>query len=406
MVKSYKTYIDNATWDCEISIVESSRIYRYLIKNGHKFVDNPSIADFIIINSCGFLKGYESKSLYLFDKYNSLKKENATIIMVGCLIKINPELIDSLNVYPIEINESNKLDKIFYKNIKFEDIKPFCNPEIKEKLLINTINKRPRYLYFFLTEKMLPFIDKLKWNYNKVFDSYCQNNRTLIEIGRGCAGNCSYCVIKKARGKIHSRPIQEILSDIEKSKVPSKKLYLVANDCGCYGIDIKTNLINLLYEINKKFPDLSIELDYLNPFLLERYSKEYIKLFNDIKVDFITVPMQSGSNKVLNNMNRKYDITEVIKIIDDVKRVSPKTFIYSHFIIGFPGESWIDFFKTLLCAKHFDLPVPFKYSENKNAASSLLPNHKSDLIISIRYQLSLIYFNFVIFYKLLSFPKY
>lgn len=405
-MQSYKFYIDNATWVCEISIVESSRIYRYMIENGHKSVKKPSKADFIIINTCGFLKGFENISLYLFNKYNSVKKENATIIMVGCLIKINPDLIGSLDVYPIELNESNKLDKIFYKKTKFEDIKPYCNPETKVKLLVNNIKKRPRYLYFFLTEKFLLFNDKLKWNYNKVIESIRKNNRTLIEIGRGCAGNCSYCVIKKARGKIRSRPIQDILIDIEKSKVPSKKLYLVANDCGCYGIDIKTNLINLLYEINKKFPDLSIELDYLNPFLLEQYSKEYIQLFNDLKVDFITVPMQSGSNKVLKKMNRTCNVTEVIKIIDDIKKASPKTFIYSHFIIGFPGESWIDFFKTLLCAKHFDFPVPFKYSENKNAASSSLPDHKSDLIISIRYQLSLIYFNFIIFFKLLSYPKF
>ena len=114
--------------------------------------------------------------------------------------------------------------------------------------------------------------------------------------------------------------------------------------------------------------------------------------------------MQGGSNKILKNMNRKYDISKVVKIIDEIKKVSPKTFIYSHFIIGFPGESWIDFFKILIRAKHFDLPIPFKYSENKNAASSLLPDHKSKLIISMRHNLSIFYFNFIIFFKILSFP--
>jgi len=105
-------------------------------------------------------------------------------------------------------------------------------------------------------------------------------------------------------------------------------------------------------------------------------------------------------------MNRNYNVTKVIRIIDEIKKVSPKTFIHSHFIIGFPGERWIDFFKILKCAKHFDFPYTFRYSENKNAASSLLPDHKSNFIISLRYSLSIFYLNIVIFFKLLSFPKF
>ena len=99
-------------------------------------------------------------------------------------------------------------------------------------------------------------------------------------------------------------------------------MFLVANDCGCYGSDIKTSLINLLNEINKRFPSISIELNYLNPQWLEKNFNGYIKLFRDIDIDLVVIPVQSGSNKVLKNMDRRYDIGKVIKIIDKIKKVS------------------------------------------------------------------------------------
>ena len=406
-MKSYKIYIDNANRNCEVSIVDSSRIYHYMLENGHKIIDNPSKADYIIINSCGFNRSHEVRSANLFKKYNSLKKENTSIIIFGCLVKINPELISSLDVYPIDFNEGNKFDEIFYKNTIFENVKPYCDDETKRMLFLKkNIVQHIRYPSFFLSRLMLPFFKKMRLNYQRMIDSITFKNKTLVEISRGCTGNCSYCMIKKARGNVCSRKIKDIITDIKELYNPSKSLFLVADDCGCYGVDIDTNLIDLIYEINKKFPDLSIDLDYLNPFLLERYSDDYIKLFKNVKINFVTIPLQSGSNKILKTMNRNYDAPEVNKIIDKIKKASPKTFIYSHFIIGFPGENWIDFFKTMICAMHFDIPIPFKYSEHKNTASSSLPNHKSNLTISIRYHLSIFYFNFVIFYKLLSYSKF
>ena len=242
-------------------------------------------------------------------------------------------------------------------------------------------------------------------NYDIIFDNITLRNRLFVEISKGCTGSCSYCLIKTARGGLRSRPIKDILIDIEKMKDPSKKLYLVANDCGCYGLDIKTNLINLLYEINKKFPEQKVELDYLNPFLLEKYSNEYVKLFRDIDLDYVTIPMQSGSKKILKNMSRNYNPAKTIRTIDKIKKASPGTFIFSHFIIGFPGENWIDFFKTMICALHFDLPIPFKYSEREGTAGASLPDKKSDLTITRRTFIFLIVMNLIVFFKLLSYNK-
>lgn len=404
-MNSYKIFIDSAAWLCEGNLIESSRIYRYIIDNGHRLIINPSEADFIIINTCGFIKEREVKSVDLLKKYNSLKKESAKIIMFGCLVKINPGLMNSLDIYTIDLDEDEKLDKIFYKKTKFKDVKPYCDNETIQKLLIKkNIVKETKCPVLFLTDFMSLFLKKLRIKYNKVIDSVTYKNKVLVEICRGCTSNCNYCLIKRAKGNVKSRPIKDILSDIEKTKNPSKNLFLVADDCSCYGLDIKTNLFNLIYDINKKFPDLSIDLDEINPYWLEKYPEEFITLFKNININFAVIPLQSGSNKVLKNMNRQYDITKVIKIIDKIKKVSPRTFIYSHFIVGYPGETWIDFLKTLTCAVHFDIPIVLKYSEHEGSASSSLPEKKSMSTILIRENILNYFLNFIIFYKFLFHP--
>jgi len=102
-------------------------------------------------------------------------------------------------------------------------------------------------------------------------------------------------------------------------------------------------------------------------------------------------------------MKRRYDIKKVIKIVKEIKKNSPNTLIYSHFIIGYPGESWVDFFKTMICCLHFDLPIVISYSEHEGADSVALPNHKSRSTIILRDNISNFFLNFVVLYKFLRF---
>ncbi len=405
-MKSYKVYIDSAAWICEANLVGTSRIYQYLIKNGHEIIKNPSEADFIIINSCGLTKMRRNLTINFFKKYHSKKKEKAKIIMFGCLIKIDKKIINSLDLIPIDFYEENKFDEIFYNKIKFENIHPKCENKIKEELLQGKdLFQSSRIFPFILSGLLFPFSKKIRLNYRKMINSFTYYNKNFVEIACGCTGNCSYCMIKKARGNIHSRQIKDIISDIEKLYDTNKNLFLVADDCGSYGLDIETNFFNLMYEINKRFPDLRIDLNYLNPYWLEKYSNEYIKLFKDIKINLASIPVQSGSNKILKKMNRKYDINKIIEVLKILKKVSPKTITYSHFLIAFPGENTFDFFKTLYCAIQFDLPFALMYSEHENSASSKLGNHKSIVTIALRYLLFLIFINFIIPYKLLIYSE-
>ena len=404
-MKSYNVYVDSANWLCEPNLVGYSMIDRYVIENGHKIIENPSEADYIIINSCGFTKDHEEDTINLFNKLYSKKEEKATIIIAGCLLKINKKLIDSLDVTPIDFNEGKKFDEIFFKTKKFELIKPYCDTgRYEDQFLKKNLTDPLKIVQIQLTRLMLPFSKKLKKNYQKITDDVAIKNKILVEIGKGCASNCKYCVIRKSKGNIHSREITDIIEDIKKTYDPAKELFLVADDCSCYGMDNNTKLIDLFSEIKKNFPDLLIDLDNINPCWLEKYPDEYIKLFSENNISYATIPIQSGSNKIIKDMNRIYDIEKTISIIKKIKKAAPQTALNTHLIICYPNENFIDFLKSLYASLFFDFTIVFVYSAPNESSSSDFSHFKSRFARNYRLTFFVLFQNFVTFYKLIKLP--
>lgn len=407
LLKHYTILIDSANWYCQSNLTSCSALYRYLIKNGHKITHAPSQADFIIINSCGVFKDTEDVTIALFKKYYSLKRKDAQIIMYGCLVKINKDLLANLDLIAVSFEESWKLDDIFCNNIKFDDISSYCNEQIIDMITGGIkIYKFEETKLFHVPKLLLQLSKKFKSNYDWIMSHFSYKNKMSVEIverGTGCTGNCSYCVIKKAKGKIRSRKVSDILQDIEEAYDSTETLVLVADDCGGYGVDTRSSLPELMYEIYRRFPRLSMEIFYLNPIWLIRQREEYIDVFKNVKIDFAMITVESGSNKVIKNMNRHYDMGEVMRVIKLIKKVSPNTFLATNFVAGFPGESTIDFLKTLWMTHYFDLPFPYPYQEREGADAVYLPNKKSHFIISLRYLILLFFCRLAILNKLFTF---
>lgn len=118
MMHNYSAIVDSASWYYQSNLTSCSALYKFLTENKHIITHDPSEADYIIINSCGVFKDTENSSINLYKKYHSLKKEDAKIIMYGCLVKINPKILESLDLITITFEENDKLDNIFYQNIK------------------------------------------------------------------------------------------------------------------------------------------------------------------------------------------------------------------------------------------------------------------------------------------------
>jgi tRNA A37 methylthiotransferase MiaB len=384
--------------------VACSRIYHFLIENGHQIISNPSQADFIIINTCGALKIIEDKSIALYRKYHPLKKENAIIIMYGCLTMTNEKRLQDLDIYPVGNYDDDKLDELFFTKIKFENIKPTCDEETKVKLIDGRVTHVfLRYYPFIATKMVLPFSKKLRLKYNQILKDLTHENRLFVEISKGCTGNCSYCVIKKAKGDLISRKINDIIEDIKSIYDPSKILFLAADDCGCYGADIGSSLTELIYEINKVFPNITIDLNYLNPRIMQDHPEEYVKLFKNSSLRYVIIPLENGSNKIIKKMNRKYDVKKILRLTDRIKKVSPSSILYAHFILGFPGERITDFIKTLLAALHFDIPLPFIYIPMRKITTTSDINWKPNFNGIFRHLVFMIFANIVILLKISSY---
>jgi tRNA A37 methylthiotransferase MiaB len=390
-------FLDSAHWSCLPSLIAYSRIYRFLIENGHIITSIPSKADFIIISSCGVLKNFENRTVGLYHKYYPITNKKTKIIIYGCLVKTNWKKLQDLDILAIGPDDDYKLNDLFFSNIKFESINPICSEETKKEIIGN----RETHVWmkskcFIATRLFLPFSRNLKKKYYQILKDLTHSDRMFVEISKGCIGNCSYCIIKKAKGNLRSRKINDIIHDIEEIYDPSKTLFLVADDCGCYGKDIGSDLTELINQINKKFPNITIDLNYLNPEVMQRDPKEQLSLFKNANFKYVIIPIQSGSNKIIKKMNRRYDPKRILKITDQIKKISPSTILYAHFIVGFPGENIIDFIKTLCSTLHFDIPLPFKYIPMKGSELSNVKN----FIGSIRLIVFMVFVNLVILSKI------
>ena len=134
-----------------------------------------------------------------------------------------------MDILPIGPKDDNKLNDLFFSKIKFESIKPICSEETKKEIIAG----RETHVFlksksFIATRIFLPFSKKLKMKYNQILRDLTHSNRMFVEISKGCTGKCSYCVIKKAKGNIRSRKINDIINDIKFIYNPSKTLFLVA----------------------------------------------------------------------------------------------------------------------------------------------------------------------------------
>jgi len=410
-MKSYKVILDSH-WLCNVNLVESSIIYKFLTENGHEIICDPSEADFIIISTCGVTNRMHDHYKELIKKYSSLKKDNGVIIVFGCLVKIAPEKLDSEKIELISYEERHKLDKLFYRTNKIKDYPPICddktcNELIEKKNILykkcfgQDLSKSFAWSLQLLFPKIFSLISKkIKKNYDAFNNLISMKNRIFVEICRGCNYNCGYCVIKKAKGNPNSNKINDVISNIKKIYDSSKILVLVADDCAAYGFDTDSNLIDLIYEIDRNFPDCKLDLYFISPDYLQKFSDAFTKIFDKVNIKYIQIPLQSGSNKILKKMRRFYDVEKVLDVVNRIKKVSPRTMYLSQFIIGHPGETTNDFIKTLRASKYFDFNYPIGYSDMKGTYSSRLPNKKTSFTIKTRFYLSLFFMSFVILYKL------
>lgn len=328
---------------CSKNDVDSETMAYKLKNNDYTIINNPSDADYIIINTCSFINAAKEESIdAIFDMINQ-KKDGAKIIVSGCLAqRYSNELKEEIPEIDIIVGTGN------FQNIS-EIIKEY-EENNKDDVYIDNINADIEYI-----EKDVVDITE------------------YVKIAEGCNNNCSYCIIPKLRGRLRSRSIDDIVNEINHlHKLGTKEVILIAQNTTDYGMDIysRPSLDMLLKAILERTKMPWIRIMYLYP---DNITDDLIETFNssDRILNYMDIPLQHASDHVLKMMNRHIDKDEIHELITKLRTKIADLVLRTTFIVGFPGEREEDFQELLNFIKKekFDKLGVFEYSDEEGTRS-------------------------------------
>jgi len=338
---------------CPKNLVDSEIITGILTNSNYTMTIVEEEASIVIINTCSFIQPAVEEAISKILYYAKLKNDGKIkkLVVAGCLVERYKEEI--------------------IKNIKEVDL---CLgiKAIKDvdKLLRNT-----DFSCIYGNDYEIDFLN-LPRNLSN------SNTYAYIKIGDGCDNTCTYCTIPAIRGKMKSRKIKDIVDEIklcEKNNV--KEVILVAQDVTAYGYDIynKLALADLIREILKATNNVWIRLLYCYP---ESTTDELITLMANEErfLNYIDIPLQHASNKIIKLMNRKGSYQEYITLIRKIRNKIPDIVIRTTFIAGFPGETQddVEMLERFIKEVQFDRLGIFPYYKEEGTPASKLPNQVND----------------------------
>ena len=333
------------TLGCKVNTYESNIMRDILLNHGYKENEN---ADVVIVNTCTVTNTSDSKSLKIIRQV-AKKNPDAIIIVAGCMSQVNSDKLKDIKEISIVIGNKNKTKIIDYIE-KFKK---------EKKQIIDLVNVMDE-----------PFETMILNNFNRT--------RAFVKIEDGCENYCSYCIIPYSRGKVKSKDPKEALDEIEQLvKQGHKEIVLTGIHTGHYGGDLENfDFADLLNEIIKikgldRLRISSIEITEVNEKVLDVFRK------SNILVDHMHIPLQTGNDKILKLMNRKYDMNYFFKKINEIRSIRPNISITTDVIVGFPGETEEDFNETVTNIKKikFTKVHVFPFSVRKGTKAENMPNH-------------------------------
>lgn len=350
---------------CFRRLFDAKKISDYLKTNDYEMVSRPQKADIVLLNTCALKKTQED---FAIKRVQELKKYNKKLIVCGCLPGINKERLATIFDGPVFTPSSmEKIDEIFNSKTRFSDL-PDANSLIKPLLFDPTFRDDiVRFDLKCLKLLITRLIRRLKGEY-------------FLRIAWGCLGRCSYCAIKMATGSLRSKPLKKCIEEFKEGLSRGyKKFVILGEDPGAYGLDIGDTLPNLLNKFLEIQGDYKISIQDLHPRWAIKYQDELAEIVRTGRIDEIFCPVQSGSNNILKLMQRFHTREEIREALLKIKKSYPKLGLFSHALIGFPGETEEDFEETLNFFKemNFDYVMAYSYFETPHAPSVAFPDKVS-----------------------------
>ena len=330
---------------CKVNIYESEFMISSLKERGYTITNFEDKADIYIINTCSVTNESDKKSRKMINRAKKNNKD-AIIIVTGCYSQTNADNIEA-NII-LGNKDKSKIVEIIEEYKKTKE------------------NKKIIY-------------DLTKVNFEKMeIKKFTNHTRAFVRIQDGCNAFCSYCIIPYVRGRIRSKNKKDVISEVtELVKEGYKEIVLTGIHTGKYGLDINSSLEELLENL-VKIPGLyrirlsSIEINEITPRIIKLLKE------NSIMAKHLHIPLQSGSDKILKLMNRKYTKEEFLNKIRILKEI-PEISLTTDLIVGFPGETEREHQETLetLNEIKFTKIHTFPYSKRKGTPASIMEGQVS-----------------------------
>jgi len=311
---SGKSRIYVRSFGCSTNFADGEIIRGCLAKHGYRLANDIIEADILVYNTCAVKTPTENKIMEILRASPNGKK----LVVTGCLPLINfPRL---------------------RAEVKFEGaLGPAPGMSIVEA--VRKVERGKRVVD--LRDDSMPSCTLPKMRRNQMIE--------ILPISYGCLGECAYCCVRFARGKLRSYRVQEILKRIQRALQEGvKEVWLTAQDSACYGRDIGTNLVALLKRIVDLDGEFWVRAGMMNPNNALDMLPELVDVYKDEKIfKFLHLPIQSGDDEILRLMNRAYSVKDFKKIVSAFRRETPRMTIATDFLCGFSSESEQAFERSL-----------------------------------------------------------
>ena len=326
------------TMGCKLNYSETSTISRDFITRGFEKVEYRDHADIYVINTCSVTENADKEARRLIRQAKRLNPLSS-IAVIGCYAQLKPGEIAAIDGVDLVIGSEEKFNLLDHLN------------ELDQKEDNTIIHSSIEHVHSF-----------------KPSYSIGDRTRSYLKVQDGCDYTCSFCTIPLARGKSRSGDIQTTVKTAHEVALKGvKEIVLTGVNIGDFGVGSDENLLQLLIELDniegvERFRISSIEPNLLNNDIIAfcNTSKKFVPHFH--------IPLQSGSNKILKGMRRRYDQTIYRKKINKILSSNSETCIGVDVMVGFPGESDEDFLETYNFINDIDISYlhVFTYSERPN----------------------------------------
>ena len=312
------------TFGCSHNVSDSEFMMGQLVDYGYILTNDPEDSDLIVLNSCTVKNPTQAALMRLVSESKVLMKP---VVVTGCVPQGDKKIDELQRVSMLGVTQIDRIVEV-----------------VEETLKGNVVQ--------LLEKKKLPSLDLPKIRKNRFIE--------IIPINTGCLGNCTYCKTKHARGHLGSYAKEEIIKRMLKGYSEGvKEIWMTSEDTGAYGLDIGTNISELLIDFVEAMPeDLMLRIGMTNPPYILEHLQVVADVINHPRVfGFLHVPVQSGSDTVLERMNREYTGQDFKTVCENLMTNCPRLTIGTDIICGFPGETDNEHQKTLDLLKEFKPPI-------------------------------------------------